>query len=115
MDWNGIDSRRAGDHPAVMRRSKLTMNASKRRIEMSERNAKRQASQAYYYSTTVLHAAGCMLYAPEPSFMLYSSKQQASTAAVSVGSVITSSSLGVLGVFRLFFFFLPPFVALKSA
>lgn len=37
-------SSRAGDHPTVMRRSKLTMNASKRRAEMTERSAKRQAS-----------------------------------------------------------------------
>ena len=61
MDWNGIDSRRAGDHPAVMRRSKLTMNASKRRIEMSERNAKRQASQAYNTPLyCMLQAVCCM-------------------------------------------------------
>ncbi|CAM9796569.1 unnamed protein product, partial [Hapterophycus canaliculatus] len=33
---------RAGDHPVVMRRSKLTMHTSKRRAEMTERSAKRQ-------------------------------------------------------------------------
>ena len=35
----------AGDHPDVLRRSVLTVNASKRRLETSERNAKRQASR----------------------------------------------------------------------
>ncbi|CAM9361641.1 unnamed protein product [Scytosiphon promiscuus] len=33
---------RAGDHPVVMRRSKLTMSSSNRRAKMTERSAKRQ-------------------------------------------------------------------------
>lgn len=47
---------RAGDHPAVMRRSKLTMNASKRRADMTERSSKRQASP--YYCSLVCASVG---------------------------------------------------------
>ena len=51
----------AGDHPDVLRRSVLTVRASKRRIETTERNAKRQASRqeivkrvAYFCSDVVV-------------------------------------------------------------
>lgn len=39
--WTAV-GKRSGDHPEVLRRSVLTVKASKRRIEMTEKNSKRQ-------------------------------------------------------------------------